>query len=402
MEYEAHAFHKDLNKGRSSGKLTVTDYGISFSCAEKQAHIPIDNIQFSLGGASHRLVFIAHPDHSDWSIYTNDLTILNNPLLKNDENIKRQLNKLKGHRILNWSVLIATLLLIVALPLSFFLYIDAVTAIVAKNIPIEWEEQLGEKTFAQYQFDHEIIETDEEVEQLSKLTSVLTQQVEGDRYDFNIYIANDPSINAFALPGGYVVIHTGLILKADSAEEMLGVLGHEISHVTKQHGIRNIIATASVYLMAQALIGDVSGILAIIAGAAPLLLSQQYSRNFESEADKEGYALLTKANIDPRGLVDFFKKIIEEEEKAKRKLAETSEEAVKLLEVTLDFFSSHPATDERIEEIELMIGEGIHSYANFDDEFLRLQNMVKVFVAEQEQPLDEESSETDVNDEATE
>ena len=263
---------------------------------------------------------------------------------------------------------------------------DSITAAIAKTIPAEWEEQLGKRTFAQYQVEHDLIKGEEAEAQLAKLTSALTEHVDMERYEFNIHIANDPSINAFALPGGYIVIHSGLILKADTAREMLGVLAHEMSHVTRQHGVRNIIATAGAWLIVQAIIGDVSGLLETIAGAAPLLLSQKYSRDFESEADREGYNMLMQANINPRGMIEFFNKVIEEEEKVRDKLAEAGEEAARVLEATLDFLSTHPATEERISRIEAMINNDTHEYKNLDPEFKRLQEMVRVFVVEQEKP----------------
>ena len=94
---------------------------------------------------------------------------------------------------------------------------------------------------------------------------------------------------------------------------VLGVLAHEISHVTEQHGVRQIMARAGVALTAQALLGDVNGMMAMIAAATPMLLSQSYSRDFESDADEHGFDLLEKADIDPNGLVSFFEKIMEEE-----------------------------------------------------------------------------------------
>ena len=78
-----------------------------------------------------------------------------------------------------------------------------------------------------------------EVNQLGKK---VTQSVENSDFKFNFYIIEDTILNAFALPGGNVVIHSGLILRADNAEEVLGVLGHEIAHVTQRHHARGLIS----------------------------------------------------------------------------------------------------------------------------------------------------------------
>ncbi|NDF00004.1 MAG: hypothetical protein EB034_17270, partial [Verrucomicrobia bacterium] len=90
-----------------------------------------------------------------------------------------------------------------------------------------------------------------------------------DRYPFKLHIIEDASLNAFALPGGNVAIHSGLLLTADSPEEVLGVLGHELSHVTKQHGLRGIVQSLGLYAVVTTFFGDVSGLAAILVNNAP-------------------------------------------------------------------------------------------------------------------------------------
>ena len=89
---------------------------------------------------------------------------------------------------------------------------------------------------------------------LREVVAPLTGALSGAPYAFHFHIARDARINAFALPGGQIVLHDALVLRADSAEELLGVLAHEIAHVTEQHGTRNLIASAGIALTVQALL----------------------------------------------------------------------------------------------------------------------------------------------------
>ena len=138
-------------------------------------------------------------------------------------------------------------------------------------------------------------------------------------------------------------------------------------------------ARAGVALTAQALLGDVNGMMAMIAAATPMLLSQSYSRDFESDADEHGFDLLEKADIDPNGLVSFFEKIMEEEKARLEKLEDEESKAV--MENIMPLLSSHPATAARIENMESMIAGSDGQYRNLDAEFLALQRQVREAVA---------------------
>lgn len=152
---------------------------------------------------------------------------------------------------------------------------------------------------------------------LNELGHRLTAQVDSDsRQDFEFFALNDPTVNAFAMPGGFIGVHTGLILLAQSESELAAVLAHEISHVTQHHMARQLrpqgqsqmIALLS---MAAALIAArnrpdlAQG--AIMAGQGAAISTQlSYSRDFEREADRLGINLLERAGFDIRAMETFF------------------------------------------------------------------------------------------------
>lgn len=378
--FSAHAFHPSLKNGRSSGSLTISDTSVSFQADAKKVIFPLSEAKFKIGGASDRLVFVTHPAHPEWSIYTSDRTILQNERLRSDPGIAAQLKSASKVRVLNWSVLAAVLVLFIGVPIFLLTSMDSFTKPLAQQVPASWEMEMGKSVFGQYRVNQRLLETESSAAQLKILVDPLINALETDRYTFNIYIDNSSEVNAFALPGGYVVINAGLILEAKNASEVLGVLAHEVAHVTEQHGLRNIMGTAGIYLIIQGVLGDVSGLLATVADAAPLLLNQSYSRSFETEADEKGLQLLNRANIDPQGLVTFFETIMAKEKEKMEDMVE-DENTREMVGDALSFLSTHPATDERIENIRKQIKASDQGYRDLDMAFQTLKREVEAFVA---------------------
>ncbi len=349
-QYPCHGFNSSLPKGKASGQLQVCDGFIQFHIGEQQGRIPLDDCTMALGGASDRLVFINHHSIADWKICTSDRSILKNPSITAHPTLGPIAKQAHRKRLNGWYLIAAVALLIVCLPMVLLLKMDWVSASVAKQVPPTWEAQLGESALAQYKISANLMDEDRARALLSPLTSPIVDATSTSNgrppEAFHFYITHDSSPNAFALPGGFVVIHSGLILQSASAEELLGVLGHEISHVTLQHGLRNIIGTAGLYLVITAALGDASGLLATVAGSAPFLLSQSYSRKFERQADEAGYKLLVQANIQPTGLATFFERLMLEEQK---RLEEIEDQNTRdLVEGALGFLSTHPASETRV------------------------------------------------------
>lgn len=379
-QFSCHGFHEELPKGKSSGQLHITAIGFEYRIANKQGQIPFEGTELVLGGASNRLVFIKHPSVSDWSIYTSDLAILNHSAIKNHPTLKKHSRKVKNSRQFAWVIVALVAFLIVAAPTYVVFNMDVLAKSVVSQIPVEWETRLAETSMAQMQINQEFYDREETDQLLKPLVNPLLDALSSTPYDYQFYIVNDASLNAFALPGGHVVIHTGLILKADTAEELLGVLGHEISHVTEQHGLRNVVSSAGVYLVLSALIGDVNGLMATVAGAAPLLLNMSYSRKFETEADTKGFELLVSANVDPRGFARFFEKMKQEEEERMVKLED--DKAREALEFAMKYISSHPGTEDRMAHINKMSESSQGPYMDLQSEFEQLKQVITGYVTE--------------------
>jgi beta-barrel assembly-enhancing protease len=165
---------------------------------------------------------------------------------------------------------------------------------------------------------------------------------------FYFFPINDPNINAFAMPGGFIGIHTGLLLAAQSESELAGVLAHEISHVTQRHIARQVfqskkLSMATMMAMGLALLAARSSpqaATAAIATAEAGSISAQlaFSRDFERESDRTGFETLRKAGYDVRGMSVFFERL----QRASR-LYESNASA---------YLRTHPLTGERLADMQ--------------------------------------------------
>lgn len=129
-------------------------------------------------------------------------------------------------------------------------------------------------------------------------------------FPFQFRVVDDAAVNAFALPGGFVVVNRGLLEAAETGDEVVGVLGHEIQHALLRHGTRRIVREMGGSVALSLLLGGSE--LQRYAQVASNLTSLKYNRAEESEADRAGVALLLRANIDPAGLARFFERLTQD------------------------------------------------------------------------------------------
>ncbi len=115
------------------------------------------------------------------------------------------------------------------------------------------------------------------------------------------------------------------------------MLGHELAHVTERHSLRQMVGSAGLFVVVQALLGDASGLAAVLVDGSTELLNLSFSRDHELEADRAGWQYLLEAGIDPRGMIDFFETLEQE----------TGDD----MSGALSFLSTHPATGDRIETL---------------------------------------------------
>jgi Zn-dependent protease with chaperone function len=211
-------------------------------------------------------------------------------------------------RALGWAALLVFLLLPVLVILAFIWQADRIARAAASRVSIEQEASLGEQAFASMKGSLKLVESGPAYDVVQTLGTRLTQD---SQYTYRFHVANDDAINAFAVPGGIVVVNTGLIKASRRPEELAGVLAHEVQHIEQRHSLQAMIKELGLRGLWLMLTGDLGGGL---AGQAALeLTSLSFSRDAEAEADTEGFDDLVEAGIDPSGMGDFFTTMSQQE-----------------------------------------------------------------------------------------
>lgn len=211
--------------------------------------------------------------------------------------------------------------------------LPALATAVTPWVPVSWEEKLGATVI-----EH-LVQPDNQCNDpvrrkvIDELVAKLTASVPGSPYKFRVFIVNDPTVNALATPGGYVVIFRGLLEATRWAEELAGVLAHELRHVLKRHSTKLMLQHVSTGLLMTALFGDASGIASFGVDAARTIVLLRYIRGHETEADEEGLKMLGAAGIDPTGMISFFETMKQKEVEAP---------------AVFKYLASHPDTQDRI------------------------------------------------------
>lgn len=245
--------------------------------------------------------------------------------------------------------LIAALLCLVMVPHSFSQSLPDLGDSAASDLSPLAEQKIGAQIMRDIRWHEPSYLQDVEVEDyLNTLGDRLVSAGAGAGLPFEFFAVNDASLNAFALPGGKIGVHTGLILAAQAESELAGVLSHEIAHVTQRHIARMVgqqgrttmlmLASMLVAVLAAKSSAQVSQA-AIMAGQAAGISSQlAYSRDFENEADRLGVQNLASADFDVRGMVSFFERL-----QKNSRLYENKAPA---------YLRTHPLTADRITEME--------------------------------------------------
>jgi len=208
-------------------------------------------------------------------------------------------------------------------------------------IPQETEIQIG-KMAIDSSIDHPVCVAPQGQAALDKIVHSLKQGMSRN-IPFNVrVVSDDEMLNALAAPGGYLVIFSGILTNADTAEEVAGILAHEMAHIEMNHPMKSLMRNLGVTLTLQMMFGDARAI-GNAAHIAGIMNQLHYSREDEMEADAIGQTLLEKANIDPSGLTLFFERI-------KREETEHTGHDSHWFHFG-EYFSTHPQTEKRIHQL---------------------------------------------------
>lgn len=210
------------------------------------------------------------------------------------------------------------------------------------------ERNIGKEIMVKLRADNNYLDDVEAVDYLSRLGSKLLAATPDGRQDFEFFVMRDTSLNAFALPGGYIGVHSGLVTAAENESQLASVLAHEIAHVTQHHiarlvqgGQQNTLTTLAAVAVAilAARSNSQASQAAIAAAQASAIQSElDFTREHEREADRIGLQTLAQAGFDARAMRDFFDQL--------QRYSRAYESNVPT------YLRTHPVTTERIADVE--------------------------------------------------
>jgi beta-barrel assembly-enhancing protease len=241
---------------------------------------------------------------------------------------------------------IAAALISIAVGTVLYLWgIPAAAGLLATRVPVSWEERLGNAAVEQLTTSRRRCVDPQREAVIGAIVKRLLEPVPRVPYTFRVTILDDSTVNAYAVPGGQVILLRGLIERSKTPEELAGVLAHEIQHVLKRHTTRILLQHASTGLLLIAVSGDVTGVMAYGIESARVLGTLSYTRDLESEADLEGLRMLLAAEVDPQGMIAFFE------------MLRTKERG---LPTAVRYLTTHPLAADRVESLKRLAASVPH------------------------------------------
>lgn len=233
----------------------------------------------------------------------------------------------------NAAIIGVAVLLLATLGVAYWYGLPFVAGAIAKRIPVGVETQMGETMY-----DNLIRAYDVDSQLTSRVNDFAASIDFKTSYPIHVTVVNEEDANAFALPGGNIVVFDGIIRKMKTKEELAALLAHEVSHVHYRHSLRNILRSLGGYLFVSLLLNDINGIVTVLADNSNALANLTYSRELETEADQKGMDALASNGISLKGFVDLFRLLRGEH---------GDMSSLKLL-------STHPLTEDRLRAAEVM------------------------------------------------
>jgi predicted Zn-dependent protease len=230
----------------------------------------------------------------------------------------------------------------------YFLLIMLMPAIGSSIITRDAEVQMGNRLREMMMKEESIIGSTIDSAGTIKLQTIADQIELSDKYPIQVTLVKSKVVNAYALPGGQIVVYTGMLEKISDPASLVALLAHEASHINERHSLRSLLRSAADAIIVSVIFNDVSGVTGAIVGHAQTLKGLEYSRSRERDADEYGMQLMVRNSVDVSGMKTLMQMLQKEGD----------------IPENISFLSSHPLTKERIRAAEVFIKNHLQKSVN--------------------------------------
>jgi len=339
VDFPGGVFSAQIEGGRAGATVSLAAGAVVAVTPEGQFfRVPFADCQLEHGGASGRMWFCRTRDRAV-TIFTEAPGFVEALSMAARRELGPELDRLLGLESASkrrglWMWLVA-LSCIALLGVGGYLGLKQAGRASIKLLPRSVDKQLGDLARDNMNLGGPVLNDAVLTGAIDEMVRRLAKQG-GQGFEFHVQVVDAPTVNAFALPGGAIVVYTGLLRSAQSPEQVAGVLAHEIAHVTRRHGMERIAQSVGLIACVQLLFGDVSGLAAVAVQVLQEGAINSYGRDQEHQADMDGVKTLARAGIDPGALADFFV-ILKKEEAGSINLPA--------------FLATHPDLERRIHDV---------------------------------------------------
>lgn len=341
QQFDGGVFNETVEGGRAAASVSLTSGAVVATTADGQLFaVSYEGAILTLGGASGKMWFCRSADgattiFSEASGFADALRASSQKdLVERLDAIEQAARDAKQRYF--WLFTGIVMLLIFLGTLGMYIGRHA-GPLVLKGVPVSFDKKLGKLALETMDLGGEP-STDKVMNDAVKRVVERLSKVQKSPFRFEPRVVQSPLVNAFALPGGPIIIHTGLLREAKSAEQLAGVLAHEMAHVVRRHGLARITQSLGAVAVIQLMFGDVSGVMAVAVELLRAGAINTYSRADEHEADMDAVDRMRLARLDGNALADFFQRLARKESESE-------------LPTLPEWLGTHPDLKRRIHDV---------------------------------------------------
>jgi predicted Zn-dependent protease len=309
-DFPGGVFSDDVNGGRAGARVRPGWAGVEAQTPDGQRFtVPYETCVLERGGASGHMVFCHTPDRR-LTVFCEDPGFPAALARHGGGRVAGELARLAAEtrrdRRRTWSLVAVGLVACALLAWGGLLLLQVGAGAAVHALPVSVDQKVGELAMQVSKLEGPKVHDPVLTQAVNLMVSRLAPHASHPGLDFQVTVVDAPVVNAFCLPGGRMVVHTGLLAAADKPDQVAGVVAHEMAHATLRHGMERVVQSAGAVVAINVLLGDVGGLVALGAEIARHGLLTRYGREQETAADLEGARMMLEAGLDPTALADFF------------------------------------------------------------------------------------------------